>query len=168
VDIVSGFPVFDFEATKNVLAFIGATVPVIVGIRWLVKHVHMRHREDLERRILEVPEIAPPSQVSNPSAILRAITTIKRGRRTYLDASGSLAERIEMTFRSPSAPPRSGIRRFVAVLAATRACTWLRARQRYRQERAVLERLRHMRERGLVEQEFTGHWRLKRQMPFGF
>jgi hypothetical protein len=151
-----------------VLALVGATVPVIAGARWFVKHVQTRRREDLERRILEVLEITPPSQVWTPAAIRRAITTIKQGRRAYLDASGNLAERIEITFRSPSAPPLRGFRKVGAELAATRAYAWFRARRQHRQGQAVLERLRHMRERGLVEQEFTGHWRLKHQRPPGY
>lgn len=153
---------FNVEAVKNVLVFIGLTVPVIAGVLWLVKHVHTRRREALERRILEVLEMAPPSQFWNPAAIRRAISTIKMGKRPYLDESGDRAERIEISFRSPSAPAPRGFRKVLAGIATTRAYASLRASRRWREEQAVLERLRHMRERGLVEQGFTGHWRLKR------
>jgi len=163
----TGSAVFNVEAVKNALVFIGLTVPVIAGVFWLVKHVHTRRREALERRILEVLEITPPSQCWNPAAIRRAISTIKMGERTYRDESGNRAERIEISFRSPSAPAPRGFRKVLADLATTRPYASLRARRQYREEQAVLERLRHMKERGLVEQEFTGHWRLKRQRPPG-
>lgn len=154
---------FNFDSVKNMLAFIGLAGPVIAGALWLMKHVHARRREDLERRILEVLENTPPSQSWDPTAILRAIITIKTGKRTYLDPSGNLVERIEITFRSPSAEPRRGFRKLFADSTTTRPFVLLRARRQHREEQAVLERLRHLRERGIVEQVFTGRWHLKRQ-----